>query len=432
MKLWRIFLASCCFLFLNTASYAVTIKEITTASGIKAWLVEDHTVPLVNVSSAFAQGSIDDPDTQKGISLLLSGLVDEGAGTLSGEAFRSRTEDIGMRMYSDSSWDNFSFAFSFPTASLDEGAELTGLALSSLSFPEEAVERMRKQFLTYIASADRSPESLANRLFINKLMPGHPYAKADVGMLETMRKISRADLVAAHKRIFSRKDLKIGIAGDVTEEEAKLLLETVYGKLPEGPGSRVVPTVKITAKSSVEVIPFNTPQTLMIFGGVGIPTSDLDYAASSVAISILSATFTDLLRGQRGLTYDVTYDDQQSEASSLTIGSFRTANQTADDALQAVKEAMALALLNVREQNVENTVRYLKGSIAMGVETDGQLAALLLNTQLSGFSSNYLSMQEAILDRVKLADVRRVIERLADPDHLVVVAVGQPEGLGQQ
>jgi zinc protease len=412
--------------------WATEVKEITSPSGLKAWLVEDHSVPLVAVRATFAQGQLNDPPGELGAARLLSGLVDEGTGDMSGEDYRKRIEDIGLRYNINAELENFDLGFSVPTANLAEGLDLVRRGLVEPSFPDEAVERMRRQFLTHEESVVRSPDAIAVRAFLDMAVPEHPYATVDEKIVEGLRNVDRTALKKAHTRIFTRKDLKVAIVGDVSESDAKTLLDKVFAGLPEGGELQTPPTATVKNGPRLQILRFNTPQTLLTFGGPGISSNEPDFMAARVAVSIIGATLSDIVRQQRGLSYEVTFDLFDREAGSAAIGQLWTSNATAGQSLEAVKEALTLARHAVQQNHVDATVRYMKGQAALGVETNADLARILQNLQINGYASNYLAKQNELLDKVKVEDVRRVMLKLADPDNLLVVAVGQPEGLKEQ
>jgi predicted Zn-dependent peptidase len=84
----RLFVAFC-FLFAVTgfASAEMKIQEVTSSKGVKAWLVEDYSVPIIAIRFAFDGGSSQDPVGKEGLTNLMSGLFDEGAGDLDSETF---------------------------------------------------------------------------------------------------------------------------------------------------------------------------------------------------------------------------------------------------------------------------------------------------------------------------------------------------------
>jgi zinc protease len=226
--------------------------------------------------------------------------------------------------------------------------------------------------------------------------------------------------------------LQVSIVGDVTQAQANNILDKIFATLPQGPEVSNVEKIQLVQGPKLKVIPFNTPQTLIYFGGPGIAESDPDYLAATVGVSIIQATLVDIIRQERGLSYDVSYDIYQRETGSIALGRLRTSNATAGKSLEAVKYALDLALKYVADENVERSVRYLKGQADLGYETNAELAGILKSLQTAGYASNYLSIRGDLLEKVTGDDVRRAIARMVDPEKMIVVAVGMPEGLEEQ
>ena len=80
------------------AHAAVKVQEVVSAGGITAWLVEDHTNPIISVNFAFRGGSALDPDGKDGVANLVSATVDEGAGDIDSETFQRRLEDLSISL----------------------------------------------------------------------------------------------------------------------------------------------------------------------------------------------------------------------------------------------------------------------------------------------------------------------------------------------
>ena len=58
------------------------VEQITTPSGVKLWLVQEPSIPLVAIRFAMAGGALQDPDGKEGLASLLAGLLSEGGGDL--------------------------------------------------------------------------------------------------------------------------------------------------------------------------------------------------------------------------------------------------------------------------------------------------------------------------------------------------------------
>ncbi|HTE79250.1 MAG TPA: insulinase family protein, partial [Reyranella sp.] len=86
------------FALVASRAEAVEVKEVTTPLGIKAWLVEDSSAPVVALSFSFASGSASDPENQKGLTSLTASLLTDGAGPLDAQAFKQRQEDASVAL----------------------------------------------------------------------------------------------------------------------------------------------------------------------------------------------------------------------------------------------------------------------------------------------------------------------------------------------
>lgn len=82
------------FLLPTSGAYAMEIEGTTSPGGVKAWLVEEHSVPLVAMRFAFEGGSTQDPVGREGVANFIAGMMDEGAGDLTAQQFQQRMESI--------------------------------------------------------------------------------------------------------------------------------------------------------------------------------------------------------------------------------------------------------------------------------------------------------------------------------------------------
>ena len=69
------------FALVASRAEAVEVKEVTTPLGIKAWLVEDSSAPVVALTFSFASGSASDPENQKGLTSLTASFADRRCGS---------------------------------------------------------------------------------------------------------------------------------------------------------------------------------------------------------------------------------------------------------------------------------------------------------------------------------------------------------------
>ena len=113
-------------------SRASTVQQVVSPGGIRAWLVEDYTVPLVALELAFLGGAAQDPPALPGVATLLAGLLDEGAGPYESEAFHRILEENAIELSFSADRDLFHGRLQTLARNKAKAFELLGLAIAQV------------------------------------------------------------------------------------------------------------------------------------------------------------------------------------------------------------------------------------------------------------------------------------------------------------
>ena len=167
-------------------SRAVPVQQIVSPRGVKAWLVEDYAVPLVSLEFALKGGAAQDPAGKAGASMLLSGLLDEGAGALDSQSFHRALDEKAVELSFNCDHDHISGRMRTLTRNIDRAAELLRLAVNEPRFDEEPILRVREHFNASLRRESKDPASLAWRTWRARTFPNHPYGTPARGTLETL------------------------------------------------------------------------------------------------------------------------------------------------------------------------------------------------------------------------------------------------------
>ncbi|MEN3975222.1 pitrilysin family protein [Emcibacter sp. SYSU 3D8] len=413
---------------------AVEIREVVSPGGIKAWLVEQHSIPLVAMSYEFEGGVSADPDGKSGLAYLVSGLLNEGAGDLDSLAFQKALDERAIRMSFDADRDQFSGSMVTLTEERSEAFRLLGLALSQPRFDADAVERVRDQVRSIQRSEDDQPRSIAAKAWMRAAFPGHPYANNTTGTPESLASLTAADLRAYVTDNFTRDRLIVGVVGDITPAELGPLLDSTFGALPATGAELTVPDTAL-AEAKTQVIERQVPQSVAVFGMPGIKRDDPDWYAAMVMNQIFgsggfSSRLMEEVRRKRGLTYGVyTYLQPYSHAG-LVLGTVATVNARMGESKQVIEDEITrMAQSGATEAEVADAKTYLTGSYALNFDTSGAIAGQLVGIQRYGFDRDYINKRNSYVESVTREDVNRVAKRLLDSSRLFWVIVGKPEGL---
>lgn len=409
------------------------VEEVVSASGVRAWLLREPSIPFVSVAIRFLGGAAHDPEGLDGLSWLVAGLLDEGAGPYDSKAFRSALEDNAIRLSFDADRDWFSGELKTLNTTREFAFELLRLALTEARFDEEPVERIRQQILADLRRRETDPDYRAGRAWFAHAFAGHPYARPTRGSPATVERITSQDLRRCVASRLARANLFIGVAGDITAAELAPLLDRSFGDLPAQPE---LPTVQTTGPRTggllVDRMPI--PQSVVTFGHGGIDRHDPDYYAAYVANYILggggfSSRLTAEIREKRGLAYSVYSYLHDARYAPLWLGGVATRNDQVATSIELIgQEAGRMAAGDVSEQELADAKTYLTGSFPLRLTSNDRIAQMLVGMQAEELGIDYLDRRNAYIEAVTLEDVRRVSQRLFSQPILFSV-VGDPEGL---
>ncbi len=409
---------------------AMTIEKVVSPGGIEAWLVSDDTVPLIAMDFAFAgAGSVQDPEGKEGVASLLSTMLDEGAGELDSDAFQSRLADLNVRLSFDADRDAFQGELTTLAENRDAAFDLLRLALTAPRFDAEPIARMRTQAISQLRRSERDPDSIAGRLWAATAFPGHPYGRPANGTEATVSTLGRDDLVAFHGRAFAKDNLVIGVVGAIDAKTLAPLLDQTFGGLPQTAELTPVPPTEPKSGARAEDS-FESPQTVIRFGGPGLLRADPDFIPAFVMNHILGGgTFTSWLfeevREKRGLAYSIyTYLLPYDQAGVFAGGTSTSADKT-DEVVGLIETEVArMATTGPSEQELADAKRFLTGSFPLRFDSSGKIASQLVGLQLDGLDIDYIDRRNQLIEAVTLEDIRRVAKRILDGGDLTVVTVG--------
>jgi zinc protease len=414
---------------------AVDIESVTSPGGITAWLIEDHSNPLISLSFGFKGGASEDPQGKDGLATFVSGLLDEGAGDIVSADFQKTLADHGIDFGFDANLDSFTGGLRFLSDDKDLAMGMLGLALTKPRFDPEPISRMRGQFVSQAEDEEKDPEQVASQAFGKILFGDHPYARNSDGTVAGLQAIGVDDLKGFVARTFAKDRLYVAVVGDVTPEQLKPLLDKAFAALPEKSPPIAVPEAKIDDQGGLAVIERDLPQTIILFGEPGVKRSDPDFFPAYLANYTLggggfSSRLTEEVREKRGLTYGIDTDLVTLDHAGAIWGSAQTVNDKAAQVIDLTRQEWAKMQADGPSQaELDAAKTYLLGSYAQNFTTTRSAARTLLGIQMQHLGIDYVTRREQEIQAVTLDQVKAAAKKLFDPNKLAILALGKPVGL---
>jgi len=415
----------------------INIQEVTSPGGIKAWLVEDHSIPFTALSLRFKGGTSLDRAGKRGAVNLMTGLIEEGSGKLDSQGFAAARDGLAASFHFDSDQDGVSVSSHFLTENRDQALVLLHDALTTPRFDQDAVDRVREQVLSTLRSNAKDPSAIASDLERARSFGDHPYGTDGEGTIASVTALTRDDVVTAFKDTIARDRITVAAAGDITPAELGVVLDALLADLP-ATGAPQPGRAELRVKGGVTVQDFPGPQSVVVFGQGGIRFNDPDYFAAAILNEIIgggrfSARLMGEVREKRGLTYGIGTSLAAWDHVETLMGQFQASNENVAEAIKVIREQWATVAANgVTETELNDTKTYMTGAYPLRFDGNDTIASILVGMQDLGLPPDYPKTRNAKVEAVTLADVKRVAARLIKPDDLHFIVVGQPVGVASE
>jgi zinc protease len=416
------------------AHAAVQIQELTSPGGIRAWLVEEHSLPFTALEIRFEGGTSLDAPGKRGATLLMTSLLEEGAGKMTSQDFATAREALAAEISFDANDDAVTVSAQMLTENRDQVVALLKSALTEPRFDQDAIDRVRAQIESIIRQDETDPSAIAGRTFDHLAFGDHPYGSSKYGTLESLAALTRDDMIAAKAATLSRDRISVAAVGDIDAATLGKIIDDLIGSLP-AKGAEVPAHATLGLTGGVTVTDFDSPQSVVTFGQAGIKRDDPDFFAAYVLNHVLggdgfSARLMDEVREKRGLTYGIGSYLVPMNLAETWQGSFSSANEKVAEAIAVTRKVWAdVAANGVTEKELEAAKTYLTGSYPLRFDGNGRIAGILVGMMAENLPVSYVNDRNAYIEAVTLDDVKRVAKRLMTPDALRFVVIGKPVGL---
>jgi zinc protease len=411
------------------------LQRATLSNGLKVVLAERHEVPLVRLILAADAGFASDASTAPGTTNLAMQVLTDGTHTRNALQISDELESLGAQLRASSNLDLSFISLSALSAKLDPSLNLFADVVLNPSFPEKEVAREQKLVRSTIEREENTPQLIAMRV-VPALLYGanHAYGNplTGTGTIESVTKLTRADLVKFHDTWLRPNNSTMIVVGDTTLKQITPKLEKLFArwKNAEVPHKNVT-TVAIAPKSEVYLI--DKPgalQSVIVAAVIAPPRANPDEIAIEAMNDALGGTFGARininLREDKHWSYGArtVLRDARSQRPFLTIAPVQT-DKTKESMAEINKEYRgivgdhSIGDAELKKIQANETLR-VPGSR----ETLDELGQAITDIVQFGLPDDYFETYGAKVSALKLADVNSAAKEVVRPDNLIWVVVG--------
>ena len=411
------------------------IQRASLSNGLKLVLAERHSVPIVNFSLMVDAGYATDQYAVPGTARLTGDMLDEGTKNRTALQISEELSMLGATLQTGSNLDITNVNFSALKSNLAPSLEIFTDIILNPSFPEADFKRLQKQTLARIQREKVTPIQMALRVF-----PGLLYGKDHAyglpltgsGTEESVKQLTREDLVAFHQTWFKPNNSTLVIVGDITLDKISPMLEKLFKKWKAGD----VPKKNISEvahKKEPELYILDRPgsqQSIIFAGHLAPPRANPKEEAIVTMNNILGGDFTSRInmniREDKHWSYGafsliggtcaqrpyLIYTPVQSDKTKESIQEIQKELKAIIDEKPPTEEEF------IKTQN--NQILQLPGSWETINDVRGSISEIVRY----GLPDDYFDLYPAKIRNMKLEEVIDAAKSTIHPDQMVWVVVG--------
>jgi zinc protease len=412
------------------AAALAPVQEVVSAKGVRAWLIEDHKLPVIALSFAFRGGVEQDPADRQGLGVLTMAMLTQGAGAYDERAFQQQLFDNALGLRFSAGRDAVGGGLKTLGETKAKGFELLRLALTQPRFDADSLARAKDRQIAQQKATESTPEWQARYALFRAAFGDHPYAYRSLGTAESVGAIDPAALRAYARQHFARDNLVVAVAGAISAKELRGVLDRVFGALPAKAQLAALPPMPWPQAAGEHRVPRAGTQVQVLFAVPSLKREDPAWYAAEVANYILggggfASRLMSKVREDEGLTYGIRTTLAPMDLGGLVIGGFATENAKAERALELTRAVWDdLVARGPTDDEVESAKAYLAGSMPLALSSTDAIAGRLVGLQLDHQPIDSLEAYESQIERVTSDQVRDALRRFFDPAKAQTVLVG--------
>jgi len=415
------------------AGAILPIQHWETAGGARVYFVENHDLPMLDLSVEFPAGAAYDSAQKSGTAAMTNRLLQLGSDGMNEDEIARQLADVGAQLGASSETDRAGLSLRTLSSMRErrQALDIFARVLRSPSFPQDVLEREKARLIGALKEADTKPDTIASVNFYRLLYRDHPYALRSSGEVTTVETLTRDDLVSFYRRHYDRRYAVVALIGDVTRAEAEAIAEQVTRDLPHGNGAEpMLPRVSGLDAGTRRFIAHPASQAHILIGTPGIRRGDPDYFPLFVGNHVLGgggfvSRIIEEVRQKRGLAYSAySYFSPLQRAGPFVIG-MQTRREQAAEALRVVDSTLREFVANgPTEDELRDAKRNIIGSFPLRIDSNRKIHGYLALIGFYRLPLGYLEDFAGNVERVTIADIKDAFARRVDPDRIVTVVVG--------
>lgn len=411
-------------------------ERIELENGAVLLLLERHDVPLIGIEAVVRGGAVNDPAGKAGLSSLLAGLLEKGAGERDSATFAETVAAVGGELTAAADLEGITISGEFMARDAALMVELVADMLQRPTLDADEMVKLRDRSINFIRAAkDTNLGALVPLYGAAFLFGEHVYGNPVSGSEASLETIRHQDLVGYYEDHVGADRLVIAVVGDFEMATMAGLLTDAFGEWRRA-GAEPIVIAAPEPEPGRRVLLVDKPgatQTYFWLAGPGVAIDYAQRAELDIANTVFGGRFTSMLnnalRVESGLTYGARSTlSRPSLPGSVAIYSYTKTDSTIEAIDMAIGVLEQLFAEGVSGDMLESAKNYILGQYPPRLETSAQLAGTFSMLEHMGLGASYINGYGPAIAAADSETITAVISDVySEPDALVFVLLGDAE-----
>jgi len=408
--------------------------RIILKNGVRLYIAEDKTLPLVSMGVIIKSGSLLDAKGKEGLSSLFAVLMRRGGvNGYSPEMIDDLLARYSINIGMNSNNDSLVFSAEFLSEYSETAFSLIEKMLFNPSFDNKILEKEKSIASEYVKYRFDNPENLLEAAYIKAMYSGSIIA--GLADQKSITAVTRKDLVDHHSAVMKNENMIVYISGNFDKKEMTDRLEKIFSANTNK--SRVgsdFPSVTINTPNKCLIVDRKISQSYIRMGLPFVKRPHPDYYALSIAGIILGGGgFTSRLgsaiRSDAGLTYSI-YSHAESNYTfpGTFYVDFFTKNETSAKAVSLCLDEINKFLKDgITDVELESAKNMLIESLPSYFRSPGDIVSTYARSEYSGNPDNHYTSYPDKIRALSKNEVMAAAKKYIKPENFIYVIVGDSD-----
>jgi len=424
-----------CFVAIPAAHAVPPIQESRLDNGVRVLLMEAHNVPMVVMRLTVPAGSYLDPEGKGGTASMLASMLGDHTRKHDYVAWADLLDAQAIRFGASASRDSLSIGITVLKEALPEGVRAFAEAAFMPGWNKNRFAILKTDAISAARKSLEEPGVRAAQLTARTLYPHHGYGHRPGGDVDSLGRLTLADLKSLYHHQFKPQGAVLVVSGDVTMKELLKQIRPLFAGWKGAPKQALKDIARpATVRGQKHHITMPTRQMTVQLSRLGPSRYAPDFFADMLLNHILggggfSSQLMTEVREKRGLVYGVYSYFMPLAVSGPFVVTLQTRADQAGRALKVVQDVMQkMHDGHISQQQLTAAKANLTGSFAHRMDSNAKRVGLMSMIGFYGLPLDYLQVWKQRINAVKLGGIKAAATRFLDPKDWNTVQAGPRQG----